>query len=228
MPWARLPRRTPPPTVATPEVASTEMFCMPCRSTTMLPSLPPELKDAYEWPPLLAWTLTPAWPAHTTASDTCCAVVGSTIAAGVYTSRRLYGSASWLKLGDNAKLTGTFFVPRQSASVVFRLDSSAVGEAAARPASSRSEGVIIMRAAGIECAGRILSSGLRACCGGEERGGRVAEPGPGAAPAPSPHKQTTTARGCQTRRGDSVAFQSLSSKLGLMARWPYGFTLEMP
>ena len=48
----------------------------------------------------------------------CLVVVGTTMTAGVYGSRRLYGLAKVEKSGEEANFTGTFFAARQSASNV--------------------------------------------------------------------------------------------------------------
>lgn len=127
MPSARFPSLTPPPTLTTPEVLSKAIVWKDSRSMTVscqllplssshtrsnppiLPSFPPELKLAYECPPDFAWTFTPTFPAHTTASCTCFSVVGSTITAGLYGNRRLYGCASWAYAASLATLYGTFF-----------------------------------------------------------------------------------------------------------------------
>lgn len=55
----------------------------------MDPSCPPELVEAYEWPPDLAWTFMPFTDAQTTASETCWVVYGTTITAGSYWRRIL-------------------------------------------------------------------------------------------------------------------------------------------
>lgn len=71
----------------------------------------------YECPPLLAWTLIFDWAAQITAFETCWVVVGSTMAAGTYSRRRLYGCANLEKEEDVGKATGTFALDRQSARV---------------------------------------------------------------------------------------------------------------
>ena len=57
-------------------------------------------------------------PAQTTASEMCWGVVGKTITAGVYGRRKLYGWASWAKLGEEMRLIGTFLLFKQSVRVV--------------------------------------------------------------------------------------------------------------
>ena len=84
----------------------------------MLPLWPPDENEAYEWPPLFAWTLTPFLPAHTTASETCCVVVGRTSATGVYGKRKLKGWTRLEKSEDVTNRIGTAFPVKQSPKVV--------------------------------------------------------------------------------------------------------------
>ena len=57
-------------------------------------------------------------PAQTTASEMCWGVVGKTITTGVYGRRKLYGWASWAKLGEEMRLIGMFLSFKQSVRVV--------------------------------------------------------------------------------------------------------------
>lgn len=79
-----LPSLNPPPTDAMPVLSSTVTFWNPRRSTTIDPSCPPELVEAYEWPPDLAWTLMPFREAQITESETCGVVSGMVMTAGSY------------------------------------------------------------------------------------------------------------------------------------------------
>lgn len=84
------------------------------KSITRLPFCPPSEKLPYECPPDLACTFTPAATAHKMESETCCAVVGSVTAAGVYLRRRLYGSISEAQLEDELEIVGTFLLERRA------------------------------------------------------------------------------------------------------------------
>lgn len=48
----------------------------------------------------------------------CWGVVGKTITTGVYGRRKLYGWASWAKLGEEMRLIGIFLLFKQSVRVV--------------------------------------------------------------------------------------------------------------
>jgi hypothetical protein len=83
----------------------------------MMPFMPPVLKEAYECPPLFAWTLTPALAAQITAFEMSCWLFGRTITVGVYCNLVLYVAAYVFQSESVDHLIGTLLWPRQSARV---------------------------------------------------------------------------------------------------------------
>ena len=118
MPNARFPSRTPPPTDATYVALLTTMSWKFSRSMTSVceRTSPPEEKEAYEWPPDLAWTGMLRDEAQRTAAEIWAVVVGRTTARGTK-GRRALKVVAWraqaVGLGEEGSRKGMEEVVRQ-------------------------------------------------------------------------------------------------------------------